>query len=313
MRSDTIDLAGNVFGYLTAIKIASDKPTKWLCRCECGNLTIVKANILSAGKSKSCGCKTKELASKQLTTHGMSGSVEYNAYYSMIRRCTDSSHRSFKDYGGRGIKVCDRWTESFEFFYADMGDRPKGDYSVERIDNDKGYSPENCKWATRKEQSRNTRRNHLLTHNGVTKHLTDWAERIGITQQALQGRLNKMPMERALSMPPNRDMKRYIESNGKKLTIDGWAKELGLDRTTIFRRLNKYPVDKALGIGFRGIKVSGEKSVVQLNKDGEFVAEFKSISEAGRQTGIDFRLISSVLNGKQKTTGGYRWECTCKT
>ncbi len=238
---------------------------------------------------------------------------EYSVWRGMINRCYNKNLISYKDYGGRGITVCDRWKNDFISFYSDMGQRPNNKHTIERINNELGYTPENCKWATSYEQARNRRSNINLTCNGITKCLQDWSDENGLSASTIRRRLNRMTEGEAIRTPSLVVKGKLIESNGKKLTIDGWAKELGLDKTTIFRRLNKYPVDKALGIGFRGIKVSGEKSVVQLNKDGEFVAEFKSISEAGRQTGIDFRLISSVLNGKQKTTGGYRWEYTCKT
>ncbi len=316
MRTDYKDIKGSVFGYLTVISIASDKPVKWICRCECGNLTIVRGNILRTGKSKSCGCKTGEMISKGQTTHGMSKSDEYSIWIGMKGRCYNKGNSGYKDYGERGISVCSRWLDKdngFENFIIDMGLRPDSNYSIERINNDKGYTPDNCRWETQFSQSRNHRRNHWLELNGERMVLTDWAHKIGITPSALQSRLKNMPRERALTMEANRDKKRYIEAGGKRLTLIEWADELGLSKSQIQRRLKEYPAEIALGFGFREISAPGEKSVNQLTLDGEFVAEFKSLSEAGRQTGIDFRSISAVLNGKQKTTKGYKWEYKCKT
>lgn len=308
MRSDYKDITGEVFGYLTAKRIASSKPVRWLCECDCGNLIIVKGNSLRSGHTRSCGCSTGKLIAERQTTHGMAKSDEYRIYQGVKTRCYDKNHASYKDYGARGIDICKRWLgeSGFENFFADMGKRPSSEYSIERKCNDTGYSKENCKWATRYEQNRNNRRNNNIEFNGIIKCITDWSEHIGITQSALQDRLNRMPVEIALSMPANPDRKKYVKANGKSLTLNEWAKELGISKSQVQRRLKVMMPDEAL----REIKRSSvnTKKVQQLTKDGEAIAEFKSISEAGRQVGIDFRLISAVLNGKQKTTGGYRWE-----
>ena len=107
----------------------------------------------------------------------MSHTPEYEIWQGMRKRCTNPNTRAYKYYGGRGIKVCERWMDSFESFFADMGKRPSPTHSIDRIDNDKDYSPDNCRWATKTEQSRNQRRNHLLTLGGETLTLAEWAER----------------------------------------------------------------------------------------------------------------------------------------
>jgi len=111
----------------------------------------------------------------------------------------------------------------------------------------------------------------------------------------------------AITKPYSGKKTKYIEAHGKRLTLNEWAKEIGVCRSTIEKRLKEYSPEKALSAGFRGLKVSGQKAIIQSTKQGEFVAEFVSISEAGRMTDIDFRLISAVLNGKQNTTGGFTW------
>ena len=309
MRSDTIDLKGQTFGYLEVLEIASTIPTKWLCRCYCSNLHITTGQCLRNGTSTSCGCKTSELLSEAKKTHGLHDTPEHGVWAGMKQRCYNKNTDAYKNYGGRGITVCAEWKDDFAQFYTDMGKRPDDSYSIDRIDNDKGYTPENCRWVTRYEQNRNHRRNNWLTHNGETKCITDWAEEIGITQQAMQSRLSRMPLERALSLPGHPDTKRYITANGKTLTIDGWSKELGLCKTTIFRRLGKYDTDKALSIISRsGEEKHDNKRVRQSTKSGEFIKEFYSASEAGRVTGVSFGLISANCLGKQKTAGGYKWE-----
>ncbi len=125
----------------------------------------------------------------------------YMIWRSMLSRCLCKTHPSWKDYGGRGISVCERWQKNFHDFVADIGERPKG-YTLERVDNDKGYSPDNCKWATRAEQAANKRNTTILTFNGETMTLTAWARKIGLKADTLKMRLLRgIPLERALTMP----------------------------------------------------------------------------------------------------------------
>lgn len=156
MRKKT-DLRKQKFGRLTAIKIVEKTKSgnRWLCSCECGNKTIVVSSELRRGSTKSCGCLRKELSKIKSTTHGLSYTPEYVSWCRMRSRCLDKSHSKYKDYGGRGITVCERWLD-MKNFYLDMGKRPDG-LTLERINNDKGYSPDNCEWATMRTQCHNRR------------------------------------------------------------------------------------------------------------------------------------------------------------
>ena len=204
-----IDLVGQHFGRLTVIEEAgrtAQGQVLWRCACECGRETRTRGQHLRSGASRSCGCIAREKSAERAPslirgnrTHGMSGTPEYESWSAMVQRCTNPSNPAYSDYGGRGVTVCDRWRISFEAFYADMGPRPAGT-SIDRIDVNGTYRPDNCRWATRKQQQRNTRRNRLVVAFGEELPLAEWAERVGIDYGALQGRLDRgWPVERALT------------------------------------------------------------------------------------------------------------------
>lgn len=161
------NLKGKVFGRLTVIELSKkSKPGKiyWECLCQCGNIKSISSNSLLSGNTKSCGCLRKEIVSSSKSTHKKSYYPEYNCYHHMLKRCYNKNNNVYQYYGARGIKVCDRWLESFENFYEDMGDRPSSNHSLDRINNDGNYEPSNCKWSTQSEQVINSRR--ILSKSG---------------------------------------------------------------------------------------------------------------------------------------------------
>lgn len=196
------DISGQCFGRLTAISLQSTAgPTKWLCKCSCGNETVTNASNLKRGLSNSCGCLRKELMAEKQTTHGLSDKKIYILWRNMVSRCYDLKDARYSAYGGRGIKVCDRWRESVENFYSDMGNRPSGK-SLDRINNDGNYSPENCKWSTNREQSNNKRLNKNITYQGETHTYAEWEQKLGGCSGLIWNRLKLgWSEEKAVSTP----------------------------------------------------------------------------------------------------------------
>lgn len=161
------------------------------CKCSCGSLVTVRADAVGV-RANSCGCLNRELSASRLkiaaTTHGLKGSSEHTAWVSMVQRCSNPSAVGYENYGGRGIQVCERWLK-FENFYADMGPRPDG-LSLDRIDNNKGYEPGNCRWATKVEQANNKRSNRLLTHLGKTQTVAEWSRELGLRSGTIRQRID---------------------------------------------------------------------------------------------------------------------------
>lgn len=179
------DLTGMRFGRLTVIAAAGIKSRQrqWRCVCDCGGTKVVAGSSLKSGCTKSCGCLNSETARKARTSHGMFGAPEYNSWAAMIQRCTNEKEKRFADYGGRGIKVCARWLESFENFYADMGERPEG-MTLDRKENDGNYEPSNCRWATKLEQSSINGRIGLLSLKELQpRYLSGAGERASSARQ----------------------------------------------------------------------------------------------------------------------------------
>lgn len=188
------NVRGERFGRLVAMEpvyIDSWKQVFWRCKCDCGAIKDIRGKHLWSGKIKSCGCFRVENSRTAFTKHGYARknqiSPTFASWSSMIDRCRNRNNNAYDRYGGRGITVCDRW-KKFENFLADMGERP-AQLTLERRDNDKGYSPDNCYWATYKQQGRNTCRNRVIEMDGTARCLAEWAEMYKVNSDLVWNRL----------------------------------------------------------------------------------------------------------------------------
>lgn len=209
-----IDLTGQQFGRLTVISFAgTDKNGKalWKCICDCGTEKVITANSLRRGATKSCGCLNRECGKKLAEKYNQQRkymnhnchSRLYSIWHGMKQRCENTNKDAYKNYGARGILVCEEWSNSFTAFEEwSINNGYNEKLTIDRIDNNKGYSPENCRWATRKEQSNNTRKNCLLEYKGEKRTLTEWGRIMNIDRNVLKKRIYAgWSVEKALETP----------------------------------------------------------------------------------------------------------------
>ena len=189
------DRTGIVVGRLTIAglsemrKIGKSWRSFWKCVCSCGKEVVLQGSNLASGNTRSCGCLREETRKFNTWKHGKTRTKIHSTWMNMIRRCHDENNPAFKDYGGRGITVCERWRNSFENFFADMGEPTTIKHTLDREDNDAGYSKSNCRWATSKQQSRNSRHNVHVEFNGEIMCISEWAEKLGMKMHTLYNRL----------------------------------------------------------------------------------------------------------------------------
>lgn len=203
-----LNLLGQTFNYLKVIEEAGtdNQGSLWKCLCKCGNEVIVRGKQLKFGSTKSCGCYKNELIRARSLTHGhhigRKMSPEYQAWRHMKSRCYNPNVERYPHYGGRGIKVCDRWVDSFEAFLEDMGLRPTPLHSLERKEVNEDYCPGNCIWATREEQANNKRNSHFIEYKGIRKTIAQMAAHFNISQNLLGSRINSgWSVEKAIETP----------------------------------------------------------------------------------------------------------------
>lgn len=207
MCSKLKDISGMKFGRLTITAhlglIGNGRGHWWEAKCECGTIVKVEGSSVRTGWTKSCGCLAREKARKagdRTRTHGLSKTSTYSIWDSMIQRCENPARKDYDRYGGAGITVCERW-HKFDNFLADMGQRPQG-LTLDRKNGALGYSPENCRWVSQREQNRNQKSNRVITHNGKTMCLAEWAESIGMNTNTFEARLRRgWGMERTITEP----------------------------------------------------------------------------------------------------------------
>lgn len=186
-----LNLTGKRFGRLLIIAPASSVKgmSKWCGLCDCGSTGVYYSKLLKRGDTKSCGCLRKELTKKYKTKHGKSGSATFNVWVHMKSRCLCKTNHKYKNYGGRGITICERWM-IFENFLEDMGEKPLGK-TIDRIDNNKGYCKSNCRWATPSEQANNKTTTIRIKYKGRTLSLKQWSLELNIAYGTLMRRYKK--------------------------------------------------------------------------------------------------------------------------
>ena len=204
--SKCINLIGQRFTRLLVVERAENEKNgsaRWVCQCDCGNTIVISSYHLRNEDVKSCGCFQRDFPNR--TTHGHSGEPIYDEWCGMKARCYNKSQKAYKNYGGRGITVCERWRNNFKDFLDDVSELPhfgEEGYSLERINNDGNYEPSNCKWATIEDQANNKRSNHMITYNGKTQSVKKWADEVGVNYGTLKSRINRgWAIEKALTEP----------------------------------------------------------------------------------------------------------------
>lgn len=205
------NLIGQNFGRLTVIERGDNNKSgavQWICQCICGNKTIATANNLQNHSTQSCGCLAREITIKRSTIHGHTitkRTKEYIAWSGIKMRCYNKNFKDYFRYGGRGIIMCEKWKNNFQAFFDDMGYCPSNKNSIDRIDGNRGYEPDNCRWANWIEQARNRNSNHIIKYKGVKLLLIDWARITGLSRYTISKRLkNGWTIKSALKTPLKR-------------------------------------------------------------------------------------------------------------
>lgn len=211
------EMVGHQFGKLQVLDFHSFSDSgqaRLLCECDCGEQRIVQYGNLKSGHTTSCGCL--------MGTHRKSNLPEYKIWSNIKSRCFNPKSTGFKYYGGRGMTMCDTWAHSFEQFYKDMGPRPWENATIDRVDVNQGYTPENCRWASYQEQANNTQDNHQLTHDGETHTISEWARKLNIKPNTIYYRIKRgWSVAEALEFTPkeeNKERNRIKRESNPKTT-----------------------------------------------------------------------------------------------
>lgn len=228
----------------------------WLCNCDCGNTAQVICSHLKGNLVKSCGCYKIDTIITRNTIHGLSQSPLYRIWADMIKRCTNPKAIGYKNYGERGIAVCDQWRHDFQAFFdyvSKLEHCGENGYSIDRIENNGNYEPGNVRWATDIEQNRNTRVTIMLEFRGQTKNLHAWAEELHFSSGTLDSRLRSgWSAEQILTTPLGRKRRKprgihMLTYNGKTQSVAAWEAEMGLGRSMIYKRLRRgWSLEEAL-------------------------------------------------------------------
>lgn len=230
---------------MSRVANSADNKPQYFCRCDCGKSSIVLGKLLRTGHTLSCGCIRYERLKKSITKHGYSFTKTYNVWCAMTARCTNKNCHAYHSYGGRGIFVCDRWKNNFQNFLLDMGHKPKG-HTIDRINVNGNYEPTNCRWATPLEQANNRRGNIMLTYDGITQTISDWARQLNLSRNMLWTRYSKgQTVKEILEVPRHVPIK--VIFMGQLMTYPQIARTVGMPYVTLRWRLRKgMPLSKAI-------------------------------------------------------------------
>ena len=245
-----VDMRGKTYDALTAVEKVGNNPKNrnaiWRFMCSCGLSCVVDGYDVRSGKVVSCQACAAERTRVASVKHGKTNTREFATWTDIQTRCHNPNSTAFADYGGRGIVVCARWRDSFQNFLSDMGERPAGK-SIDRINNDGPYSPENCRWATRQEQARNKRNNVWVEIGGEVKTLSEWARHYGVLAATASLRHKHGHRGEALF----KTTKMTVNHGGITDTFAGWGKRVGIHPRTLSMRINQchWPVERALSEG----------------------------------------------------------------
>lgn len=238
---------GQAIDQITIIeKLRINNRTKYKCVCSCGKECLKESNQLSLSNCRCVDCGNKSSGLKRRKTFEYQGTSEYRTWSNMKNRCTNPNYELYHRYGGRGITICDEWLNDFEIFLKDMGKKPSKDYSIDRINNDLGYSKENCRWATKTEQANNTKNVLIIEINGVFKPLSYWCDEFKLNRATILKRISNgmSPQEAILSGAKNLQDRYYYTVDGVRYNLlTDVMKKFNLPRTSTTRRFNsdKHP------------------------------------------------------------------------
>lgn len=250
------DLVGQKFGKLTVLERAEDyitpqneREVQWRCKCDCGRECIVRGHSLRNGHTTSCGCAAIDASTK----HGMHGTRLYNIYGHMIQRCYNPANKSFEDYGARGIYICDEWRGEngfINFMNWALANGYNDNLSIDRINNDGPYCPDNCRWTDARTQANNRRSSIYMTYNGETHTISDWSLIMNIPYATLHNRYINMgwTVEQCLETPVNYYIHNITNSNGETHSLEEWSQITGISHKTLYDRIFRFGwnIDKAL-------------------------------------------------------------------
>ena len=303
------DISGQKFGQLTAIEFVGVENNKaiWLCKCDCGNTSKVPGTALRFGSIKSCGCTTKK--------HGMFGTRIYNVWHTMKERCYVKTQTSYKNYGAMGIKVCPEWQEFIPFMewaYANGYDEnaPRGQCTLDRIDPNGDYCPENCRLVSMSVQANNKTDNVYLEYQGITDTLSNHARRVGLDPRTVESRkVNGDGIDRMFRKI--REV-RTIQYKGKTYTVNEFCKKFKVSRSSVETRIFKNGESPEMAL--RNIRANKRKpmkrnrKVLQYDTNMNFLKEWDNINCICKELGLNRSAIGNWCLGNSKTSQGFIWE-----